>query len=348
MKLQKRIFVLTVAIFLFGMSFLVFMTTGVLAQETVVESELETITKDAIKLLEIGFYEEGVSKLKEAIAKDPLSKHIRYTEIYVALATEVPLKYVGDILLFYYQELLKEKKCAIIGIFQSEDAESGGVIVESVIKGGSADKSGIIKGDIILAVNGQKVLNRVELDAVIKPLPIGYTVQVILSREVEGQQLRIEKDVQVVTELGLVNNSKLVWAVFRLVDYGMFAYRAGHIDLTKQAAENIRNLEKSFPSAILWEVVGKCAVLLDALVMADQESPDKAYKYILDNEGLFAEFYVTGHPDYWVPLYTDRSKLAYFVQKDVSELPYPSGEKFEPQPYPDFNGNIIDPLEATH
>ena len=45
-----------------------------------------------------------------------------------------------------------------IGVTITEDAEAGGMRIESVMRGGSAEEAGIEEGDILLAVEGQEVL----------------------------------------------------------------------------------------------------------------------------------------------------------------------------------------------
>lgn len=60
-----------------------------------------------------------------------------------------------------------------------------GVLVRQVIPNGSADQAGMQAGDIIIEVNGKKIMNTDDLSGALEKLDIGETTEVYVIRDGE-------------------------------------------------------------------------------------------------------------------------------------------------------------------
>lgn len=80
-----------------------------------------------------------------------------------------------------------------IGIDEVNNSDQGpGVILNSVsVPGGPADKAGLIGGDLILAVDGQPVLEEDQMDEVMKRTPVGKTIQIDYLRDGEKKTAQL-------------------------------------------------------------------------------------------------------------------------------------------------------------
>lgn len=228
------------------------------ASETVVRAM--TVLEAGCELLQAGFHQPGAAKVKEAMAIYPTADRLNGTLYYAELVEEhVPLRYIGELLLAQYDELLKN------------------------------------------ATGSQK--------------------------------------------------EKIIKAVERLRDYGLFAASAGHPNLTLAAAQRVRSLQGRYPDAVAWDQLLKNALALEALQIAATQSPDKAYEHILSQGGLIHDDYPAivhsiNHwkiKSYWSLLYSDLNKLAYLLKRDVAKLKKPEALSIPPQAYPDLTGRIVEP-----
>ncbi len=227
------------------------------ASETVVRAM--TVLEAGRELLQAGFHQAGAVKAREAMAIYPAADRLNDTGFYAELVDKnVPLRYIGELLLAQYDELLKNST-----------------------------------GD-----RGKRVVKAVE----------------------------------------------------RLRDYGLFAVNAGHPDLALAAAQRIRSLQSHYPDAVPWDQLLKNAVALEALHIAAKQSPAGAYEHILNQGGLLHDDYPAvvnsinnwKIKSYWSLLYSDLNKLAYLLKRDVSKLKKPEALSIPPQPYPDLSGKLVE------
>jgi C-terminal processing protease CtpA/Prc len=93
---------------------------------------------------------------------------------------------------------------AMLGVQIGEAGEKGGVRVAGVSPGGPAATAGVKPGDVIVAVNGQKVADARELSARVRALDPGAKAKVDVEREGKVQTLVVvtrEMEPQIVTML---------------------------------------------------------------------------------------------------------------------------------------------------
>jgi len=74
-----------------------------------------------------------------------------------------------------------------------------GVLVTEAIKGGPADKAGIVLGDIILAFNGKKVRNLTELMMFVVEIKVGSVVPVTINRDGVEKVILVKIGVRLLT-----------------------------------------------------------------------------------------------------------------------------------------------------
>lgn len=97
-----------------------------------------------------------------------------------------------------------------IGIDEVTNSDQGpGVILNAVsVPGGPADKAGLLGGDLILAVDGQPVLEEDQMDEVMKRIPVGKTIQIDYLRDGEKKTAQL-------TTISLEEHRQLVRAFER-------------------------------------------------------------------------------------------------------------------------------------
>ncbi|MBN2569477.1 MAG: PDZ domain-containing protein [Deltaproteobacteria bacterium] len=66
-----------------------------------------------------------------------------------------------------------------------------GVLISDVVKGGPADKAGILRGDVILSFDGKQIKNTHDLPYLVASTPVGKTVMVELIRQGQGKKLPV-------------------------------------------------------------------------------------------------------------------------------------------------------------
>ncbi len=292
------------------------------------------------KMLSAGFYAPGIGKFREAISLFPLAAGLKPEEFFIDLYERgLPLRYVGELLLMHQQKLLQADKRSVVGYGYEKKEE--GLTVNSVNDAGPAAQAGLRVGDVIKAVNGNKVVNSDDLST--RDIPVGSAIAMAVLRD--GKEVMLTMN----TVAGFVDNYNLYYAVKRLMYYGVFAIHAGHPELAQAAAQEIRGLSQQYPLSLNWKLSIKAAVALEALLKAHQGSVDQAYEYLFEQGGLthadsksWAN-HLTWFPDYWAPLYADRKKLAYLLEMDEAKLPTPRARQFAAQPYSDLSGKMVEP-----
>ena len=75
---------------------------------------------------------------------------------------------------------------------QALDLPSGAATVANVVEGSAADKAGIKEGDVILAVNGQKLDNALALSTIIGSLKPGDKANILINREGDEKTIRVD------------------------------------------------------------------------------------------------------------------------------------------------------------
>lgn len=290
------------------------------------------------KMLSAGFYAPGINKYREAIAFSPLTpgltSHKTFIDLYEA---GLPLRYVGELLLMHQQKLLQADKRSMVGY--GYEKKEGGLTVSSVTEAGSASKAGLRVGDVIKAVNRNKVVCSDDLS--VRDISVGSSITMAVLRD--GKELILTMN----TVAGFVDWHNPLYAVERLMYYGMFAIHAGHPELAGTAVQKIRSLRQLYPT-YNWNNWIKSAVALEALLRAYQVGVDQAYEYLFEQGGLthagnkYWANHLTNFPDYWAPLYADRKKLAYLLGVDENKLPTPGPRQFPSQPYPNLNGKLVE------
>ncbi len=103
------------------------------------------------------------------------------------------------------REILTEEEQGYLGVYLSDQEITEeisklygfprGVFIADVVKGGAADKAGIVSGDIITAINGSAVTARTQLQEKVKAHRSGTEITVTLARLENGQYR--ERDVTV-------------------------------------------------------------------------------------------------------------------------------------------------------
>ena len=290
------------------------------------------------KMLSAGFYAPGISKYREAMTLYPLTPVLRSPKTFIDLYEGgLPMRYVGELLLAHQQKLLQADKRSMAGY--GYEKKEGGLTVSSVTEAGPAAKAGLRVGDVIRAVNGNKVVNSDDLS--IRDISVGSSITMAVLRD--GKELILTMN----TVAGFVDWHNPLYAVERLMYYGMFAIHAGHPELAGTAVQKIRSLRQLYPT-YNWNNWIKSAVALEALLRAYQGGVDQAYEYLFEQGGLthagnkYWANHLTNFPDYWAPLYADRKKLAYLLGVDEKKLPTPGPRQFPSQPYPNLNGKLLE------
>jgi S1-C subfamily serine protease len=79
----------------------------------------------------------------------------------------------------------------MIQYFGIEDM-TGGVIINSVVKGAPADKAGLRRGDILLEADGQKVTDTTQMQGIIARRKVGDIVKIIVLRDGTELEFMVE------------------------------------------------------------------------------------------------------------------------------------------------------------
>jgi len=122
--------------------------------------------------------------------------------------------------------------------------------------------------------------------------------------------------------------------------YSILAIRAGHPGIARMAIARITTSSRGSPVAI--------SALVTASISAHEGKPQEAYNLLLErlNTGALknsAFFHLVRAPHAFKPLLGDPKKLAYILKKEESELPKPPEKGWAQVPFPDLNGNMIQP-----
>lgn len=98
--------------------------------------------------------------------------------------------------------VLEEKRgmLGVEGIPSGEEEKQAygmpvGFHINGVVKGGGAEKAGIIRGDIIVAINGFKVLTQRDIAERLQFFEVGETVEVTIMRRIDGEYKELKKNI---------------------------------------------------------------------------------------------------------------------------------------------------------
>ncbi len=312
-----------------------------------------SILAKAQELLEVGFTGEAIQLIKDAIIAEPAKDIFKNTDFYAFLAQKYQLSLyeIGDLLLTHLTELLKGEVQLGIGITPSTALNQiqMGAAIQSVRQGSPADLAGITTNCSIQKINQQIVRTTKDL-AQLYSLPPGSPVEVIVYDSV----LRDFVNFSLKMQLGFVDQSLFNIAIMRLVDYAMLAGNAGQVECIRQAEQIFKDLREQYPLSTDWQQIGKVDILLEAYAIAIEESPDAAYKYLLQHDRLdapgessFASYYLLRYSTSWSVFYQDKKKLAYFLGKQASELPAVEYMIPEKADYPDIPRGVIPDLASV-
>jgi hypothetical protein len=294
------------------------------------------------ELFKIGFYDAGVAKFKKALGRASLQIHkFLGTDEYLTGNESVPLQYWGEVFRFHYQQLMAQAKRAKLGVFLED--RQGRMEVTYTFDDLPIYRAGVRAGDVITAVDGRKFANVKDLSQYLKFKSAGDEAEVTFLKGGAEQKVIIK-----LVE-GFMENHAPAWAVYRLLDYGMLAAKAGYPVLTRQAAKKIKEIGEKYPADLKRYFLDDGEALLTALAMAMEEGSDAAYRYLL-KRGKFkvSGFYISDYPQYFAPLYQDRKKLAYFLgRQDESTLPKPKLDEVKKVNYIDLNGKLIQPTASV-
>jgi membrane-associated protease RseP (regulator of RpoE activity) len=122
-----------------------------------------------------------------------------------------------------------------IGIDEVNNSEEGpGVILNCVsVPGGPADKAGLLGGDLILAVDGQPVLEEDQMEQVMKRTPVGKTIQIDYLRDGEKKTAQL-------TTISLEEHRQLARAFDRRPEgRAQFGYEDGDVERVRVPGTNI-------------------------------------------------------------------------------------------------------------
>ncbi len=309
------------------------------------ELQAHALLEKGLEMINAEFHKPGIQKIKQAIDTDPQLETVdSLTRTIKDLAHKnVPLKYLGEILLYRYSKLLEGEKAPKILVNIDSDA-SGNTVISRVIKNGPADSAGIKKGDIVIALNEQPVQDAESLRKKIRTFSIGQTISLTVKRNGKDHTYSVK------TCTGYNNFQKVRWAYFSLFEYGLLATTAGHPALAEQAAKRIRtDIIETYGPCLHQEKVERFPILLTAHSLAAAGKTDQAYNYIIEHDGIIVNnykipvWYIKFLPDIFKPLYANPKKLAYFLKIDVNKLPKPTGKTWSSQAYPDLTGTLLTP-----
>lgn len=299
--------------------------------------EEKTVFQEGKELLEIGFYDTGVDKIKEAIRLEPLSDEFRHSIGGLTyFPSEIPIQYLGELARYYYEVLMSQEKRAKLGVWiKKEDFK---LLIYYTFENTPIYEQGIRKGDIITAIDGQEMNDSEDVSNYLKDKKPGAIVVASVTRD------GVEKIVEAELVEGFINNHYPAWAVYRLIEYGMWASKAGYPTLTRQAAQKIRDITTNYPADVKYPFLDDGAVILEALATAREGNYDDAYKIALQY-GKFGyhKDYIIYDEQCFAPLYYNRKKLAYLLDAKESQLPTPEIKNGKQETYVDFAGNIIKP-----
>jgi serine protease Do len=128
---------------------------------------------------------------------------------------------------------LDERSKGFLGIrMDPENAPPAGVRIMEVIDGGAAKRAGLVEGDVILSVNGEKIENMRQLQKLVTALKPDQKVKVKIEREGKAQEI----------ELSLGNRGEAV-AMNNGMDQRMF-------DQTAQMGSSLSRNASGYPNAV--------------------------------------------------------------------------------------------------
>lgn len=96
-----------------------------------------------------------------------------------------------------------EEKRGMLGVEGESSGEDAlqsygipiGFFIKGIRKGAGAEKAGIIKGDVIVAINGFKVRTQMDIAERLQFFEVGESVEVTIMRQIDGEYKELKKDV---------------------------------------------------------------------------------------------------------------------------------------------------------
>jgi serine protease Do len=119
----------------------------------------------------------------------------------IPITTAKPI--IDELVLKETRLKVKESERGFLGISGTDVTEDAmnrygmpeGVFVSSVLDGSAAEKAGIIKGDIIISLDDEKVTLMTELQGILEYYEVGTKVKVVVMRQNNGEY--VEKTINV-------------------------------------------------------------------------------------------------------------------------------------------------------
>lgn len=324
---------------------------GIYTVKSIAENQLEArkLFNDAIDRFKAGFGEIAVKQARAAIDKEPLLRCCKFTySLRTDIAPNAPLKFAAEMLLYRYKRLMQETDRNIkSGLGFAHSMEDGTLSVKSVNPGGAAEQSGLKAGDIFVSINSTPVTTLDDYHRITEPIAVGTEVTVVVNRDGEELTLRV-KTQQRIKEILVFS-----YGLFTIYEYGLLAAQAGHPVITLQAADEIRSITDKYHPAVKKNLCNLFAIHLEGLALAVQGKTDKAYMYIIKNDGIIRDQmtlirkYVHWFPLPWKPFFRDRKKFAYILGIEEKALPKTPKKNPVPQPYLTLDGKLVQPIKKA-
>jgi ankyrin repeat protein len=172
-------------------------------------------------------------------------------------------------------------------------------------------------------------------------------------------------EVKAIGELILLNYNLLMEVdepakdqmITRLIEYGLFAERAGQRALVKQAAQKINSLSSLDGFKGYQREIGVASAVLESIYVLVGDNPEQAYNYLLENRilelgqesRLLLKEKIVKNPALWQSLFIDKNKIAYLLGIEKDKIPQQlKYNETVPLPYPDLEGNIIEGINTNN
>jgi TPR repeat protein len=287
-----------------------------------------------------GFPEQALTMVDKWMEKNPVSAGLHVNSV-KSWVKKLPLKDIGKSILRRHELYLAQPVTTADGFSGGDVSVDKGFIAEYIFPGSTAETAGIIKGDVVIAVDGVAIKDEEDYKIRLKKYQVDDVITLSLLRNNNKIELLLTLE---------EGRKGIIWGLLALVDYGVIASAAGHPELTKQAAEKLHILIQKYKSQVHSLKVNNFVIALESLALASQGNSDAAYTHAFQKGGfvneesdIFLTFHINNSVDniFLTPLFQDRKKFAYLLGIDESDLPETPTHVFPTQPYPDLNGKVI-------
>ena len=219
--------------------------------------------------------------------------------IYKAMVSGLDDKYAAYYTKDEYKDISEKTKGEFCGIgaYISQGKNDNSLKVAGVVKGGPAEKAGIKKGDIIVAVDGENIQGKDSSYAVSKMKGIkGTNVSILVMRKGNKKPITFNIKREVIHD--------------NTVSYKMLDNNIGYISVSafetvtkKQFKSAVDCLEKKNEKGLIIDLRDNGGGLLDtALDMLDQILPKKLVVYTKDKNGVAEEYYTKDDKEIKIPI----------------------------------------------